>query len=126
MWLAILRRRGLSRRRNRICPPVWTVTAPALNASADSKKVPPTDLRELARRIVTQSAGVKEGEVVIIFGGVRDLELLEHLNIEVKKADGYPLQILDTERIALRSITEVPEKYDSQGPKAMMEMANTN
>ena len=58
-----------------------------------AKKAAPTDLEALANRLVTQVAGVKEGEIVFINGGVRDLELLE--NIKYRRAQGRSLSALN-------------------------------
>jgi len=88
-----------------------------------AKKAAPTNLQELAERIVTQSAGVKEGDIVLISGGVRDMELLENIDIEVEKVGGHPLLTIGSERLAKRYYAEVPEKYDSQEPKLGMELA---
>ncbi len=57
--------------------------APPTNLSATStpapmetaKKAAPTDLEALSNRLVTDVAGVKEGESVFINGGVRDVKL---------------------------------------------------
>lgn len=114
--------------------------APANNANAaanssntstteTTKKSVPTDLQELARRVVTQSAGVKEGEIVLINGSIRDIELLEDLATEVRKAGADPLLNLISERMTKRSYTEVPEKYDTQEPKldlALAKIANVS
>src|SRR5436305_8536678 len=54
--------------------------------TSNTKKAAPTDLKQLAQRIVTQSAGVKEGDVVLISGAVRDMELLDDIDIEAQKA----------------------------------------
>jgi leucyl aminopeptidase (aminopeptidase T) len=95
-------------------------------AAPDTTKKPvPTDLQELARRIVTQSARVKEGEIVMISGGLRDIELLENIYTEVQKVGGHPLLTINTERMAKRYYAEVPEKYDSQEPKLGMALAKT-
>ena len=110
-------------------------TAPAPNAAAPnsnntvttktdaSKKSAPTDLKALAKSVVTQSAGVKEGEIVLVSGGARDMELLENIVIEVEKAGGQPLLSIDSDSRAKRSFAEVPEKYDSQEPKLGMALA---
>lgn len=87
------------------------------------KMAPPTDLQALAAKIVTQSAGVKEGEVVLVNGGVRDLELLENIVTEVRKVGGEPLLTIGTERIAKKSFTDVSEKYDSKEDKLGMAFA---
>ncbi len=89
------------------------------------KKAAPTDLQALATKIVTQSAGVKEGEIVLISGGARDMELLEDIVTEVEKVGGYPLLTMDSERITKRSYADVPEKFDAQEPKLGMALAKT-
>jgi aminopeptidase len=88
-------------------------------------KTVPTDLNKLAERIVTQSAGIKEGEIVLISGGVRDLELLENIFTEVQKVGGQPFLEINSERMTKRSYTDVPEKYDTQEPKLGMALAKT-
>lgn len=92
-------------------------------AKADTAKAAPTDLKKLAERIVNQSAGVKEGEVVLISGTVRDLELMEHIEVEVLKVGGYAMAELASEKVAHRSYTDVPEKFDSKEPKLGMALA---
>src|SRR5215213_6257188 len=77
-------------------------------------KAPPTDLEQLAERIVRQSAGVKEGEVVLISSGAENLELLENIAVQVRKAGGFPLITVGSDRLAKRLYTDVPEKYDTQ------------
>jgi leucyl aminopeptidase (aminopeptidase T) len=90
-----------------------------------AKTTAPTDTKALAAKIVNQSAGVKEGDIVLINGGVRDMDLLENLVIEVQKVGGEPLLSIASEKVAKRSFTEVPEKYDSQEPKLGMALAKT-
>ena len=94
------------------------------NTTADAtKKAAPTDLNQLAQRIVTQSAGVKEGEIVLISGSIRDMELLENLVTEAQKVGGYPLLDISSERMAKRSYTDVDAKYDTKEPKLGMALA---
>ncbi len=80
-------------------------------------------MQELARRIVTQSAGVKEGEIVVVSGSARDMDLLENIVIETEKVGGHALLTVNSERLAKRYYAEVPEKYDSDEPKLGMAMA---
>lgn len=104
--------------------PANTTNANTANSNKDAAKTAaPTDLKELAKRIVTQSAGVKEGEVVLISGGTRDMELLENLVLEVEKAGGQALLTVDSDRMAKDYYSEVPEKYDTQEPKIGMALA---
>lgn len=108
--------------------PANTSTTNTTNSNTNAstaKKTAPTDLQELARRIVTQSAAVKEGEIVHISGSARDMELLENIVIEVEKVGGHPLLTINSERIAKRYYAEVPEKYDSKEPKLGMALAKT-
>ena len=84
---------------------------------------PPTDLEQLAQRLVTQSAAVKEGEVVLISGGPENLELLENIAVNVRKAGAFPLVTVGTDRLARRLYTDVPEKYDSQTDQADLKLA---
>lgn len=113
------------------CQPAPTTNAPvpaansnaAPSPAAAARTTPPTDLQELARRLVTQSAGVKEGEVVLVSGGVRDMELLENLVTEVRKAGGDPLLTVGSDRLAKKYYAEVPEKYDAVTSKVDTELA---
>lgn len=101
----------------------------AANTTAGDKKSAPTDLQALATKLVTQSAGVKEGEVVLVIGGIRDLELLENVVTEVRKVGGEPLLNIVTERMQKKSYTDVPEKYDSREDKigmALSKIANVS
>lgn len=95
-------------------------TAPA---KAETAKAAPTDLKKLAERIVNQSAGVKEGEIVLINGTARDSALLEEIEVEVLKVGAYPLSETSSEKVAKRSYTDVPEKFDSKEPKLAMALA---
>jgi leucyl aminopeptidase (aminopeptidase T) len=101
-----------------------STNAPANTAKTDAtKKAAPTDLQQLAQRIVNQSAGVKEGEVVLVSGIARDMELLENIVTEVRKVGAEPMLVIGSERMAKRSYTEVPEKFDSKAPKLDMALA---
>ena len=83
-------------------------SAPVTRAAA------PTDLEQLAQRLVTQSAAVKEGEIVFISGQPHDAELLENIAVEVRKAGAFPLVEYNSDRLSKRMFFDVPEKYDSQ------------
>lgn len=92
-------------------------------AAKPPMKAPPTDLEKLAERLVTQSAGVKEGEVVLVSSGPENVELLEDIAVQVRKAGAFPLVTVNTDRMAKRMYTDVPEKYDSQTDAAEMKLA---
>lgn len=83
-----------------------------------------TDNAKIARSLVVESAGVAKGNLVLITGGSRDLELLEHIAIEVRKLGAHPLLSIETERIAQRSFTDVPATFDSQEPTFALKLAD--
>jgi leucyl aminopeptidase (aminopeptidase T) len=82
------------------------------------------DHRSLAEKVVARSAGVKEGDVVLVFGSDEDLPLLEDLAVEVRKHGGSPLVTVNTNRLARRMYDEVPAKYDSQVPEMNLKLGS--
>ncbi|HWS87362.1 MAG TPA: aminopeptidase [Pyrinomonadaceae bacterium] len=86
-------------------------------------KPAPTDLEQLAERLVRQSAGVREGEVVLISSGAENMELLENIAVQVRKAGGFPLITVGSDRLALRMYKDVPEKYDTQTDQLGLKLA---
>jgi leucyl aminopeptidase (aminopeptidase T) len=74
----------------------------------------PTDEGMLAQRLVNQCANIAQGELVLIAGSPRDLELLQHLAIAVRQRGAHPLLTLQTEDLTRRMFTEVPAQYDAQ------------
>ena len=86
-------------------------------------KAPPTDLEQLAERLVRQSAAVKEGEVVLIGSGAENMELLENIAVQVRKAGGFPLITVSSDRLAKRMYADVPEKYDTQADRLDLKLA---
>lgn len=100
-------------------PPATTGTPPA----ADQPGVAPTDLEQLAQRLVTQSAAVKEGEIVFISGRSQDAELIENIAVNVRKLGAWPMIGYSSDRLAKRLFFDVPDKYDAQQDGIGMEMA---
>ncbi|HEX7955835.1 MAG TPA: aminopeptidase [Pyrinomonadaceae bacterium] len=90
---------------------------------AAAKSAAPTDLEQLAQRLVTQSAGVKEGEVVLISSGPENMELLEDIAVQVRKAGAFPLITVGSDRLSKRLYTDVPEKYDAQTDQLDLKLA---
>ena len=89
---------------------------PAVTADAAAPSAATPNLDAIAANVV-RSMRVGEGDVVAITGTVRDLELLEDLVTETRKAGGSPALFLTTERIVRRSYDDVPEKYDALPPQ---------
>jgi aminopeptidase len=95
---------------------------PAASSETATKAGAP-NAEVISNRIVTQVAGVKEGDIVFIFGGVRDFELLEDLNTDVRKVGAFPLLTVGSDRMAKKYYEEVPEKYDTQSPDLDLKLA---
>jgi leucyl aminopeptidase (aminopeptidase T) len=95
---------------------------PAASPEAAKKSGAP-DAAAISTRLVTQVAGVKEGDVVFISGGVRDMELLEDLVTDARKVGAFPLLTINSDRIAKKYFEEVPEKYDTQAPDFDLKLA---
>ena len=104
-------------------PPAGVAPAKLADEAKPASKAPPTDLEQLAQRVVTQSAGVKEGEVVLISSGAENMELLENIAVQVRKAGGFPLISLGSDRLAKRMYTDIPEKYDAQTDQLYLKLA---
>lgn len=81
------------------------------------------DSEAIANRIVTQVAGVKEGDIVFINGGVRDFELLENLVTNSRKVGAFSLLTVSSDRMAKKYYDQVPEKYDTQNPDLGLKLA---
>jgi leucyl aminopeptidase (aminopeptidase T) len=102
--------------------PVANENKPAASPEAP-KKTAAYDAEAIANRLVTQVAGVKEGDVVFISGGARDLEMLENLVVDTRKVGAFPLFTLNSDRLAKKYYEEVPEKYDTQPPDFELKLA---
>lgn len=89
----------------------------ASKAQTLTNKGSATDYEALAQKLVNQCARIHEGEIVLITGGVRELELLENIAVNVRKLGAFPLITIGSDRMTRRMYTEVPVKYDSQTPE---------
>lgn len=109
------------------CQPVTTPPAANETKPAASPETKPAaaavDTKAVADRIVTQVAGVKEGDIVFINGGARDMELLENLAINSRKVGAFNLLTVSSDRMAKKYYEEVPEKYDTQNPDLGLKLA---
>lgn len=83
----------------------------------------PTDLEQLAERLVTQSAAVQSGDTVLISGRMHDAELMENIAVHVAKVGGFPLVTYSSDRLSKRLFFDVPAEYDSQVDSLGTEMA---
>lgn len=79
--------------------------------------------KSVAEKVVSQSAGVKEGDLVLVFGSDEDLPLLEDIAVEVRKRGASPLVSVTTEQLNRRLYDEVPAKYDTIEPEMINKLA---
>jgi leucyl aminopeptidase (aminopeptidase T) len=91
--------------------------------SAAETAAPVADFKSVAAKILGQSAGVAEGDIVLISGSEADLPLLEDVAIEVQKVGGHPLVSVSSTGFGRRTYDEVPAKYDSKAPEVTMKLA---
>ncbi|MGH9905733.1 MAG: aminopeptidase [Pyrinomonadaceae bacterium] len=103
-------------------PPTNVAETSPVSTPAETKTAPATDLEQLSNRLV-QIAAVKEGDIVLINGGARDLELIENLATDTRKVGAHPLVTLSSDRMNKRYFENVPEKYDSQALEVNLKLA---
>jgi len=73
-----------------------------------------TDFDVVAQKLVTLCADIKEGEIVLVTGSVRDAVLLEDIAVQVRKVGAFPMISIWSDRLTRRMFTDVPVKYDTQ------------
>jgi leucyl aminopeptidase (aminopeptidase T) len=74
--------------------------------------------KALAPRLV-ESAGIKHGDIVSISGGPALVEEMEALGVEVQKAGGNPILVLNSPRLTRSLYADVAEKHLDQVPTAL-------
>jgi aminopeptidase len=82
------------------------------------------DQEAIAKRLVA-AAGIHEGDLVWVWGGVRDVGLLEDIAIHTRAAGAFPLVSLGSQKMAHDMFTKVPERYDAQAPALGLKLAET-
>lgn len=90
---------------------------------AQARAAEKRDLKVIAERIVAESAGVREGDLVLVTGDVRDIDLVENLSIASARHGAAPMQLVARERTGVRYFTEVPEKFDGTRAAFVVQMA---
>jgi aminopeptidase len=82
------------------------------------------NLAQLARTVVTQSARVREGDLVRLSGAPADLPTLEEMAVQVRKLGAHPLITVQSGKLERRFFEDVPAKYDTQPPAFELKLAN--
>jgi leucyl aminopeptidase (aminopeptidase T) len=92
-------------------------------AEGSQQKGTNVDYDALAQKLVTQCASIHEGDLVLVTGGVRDIELLENIAVHIRRVGAFPLVSLYSERMFRRMLEDVPAKYDAQSPALALQLA---
>ena len=93
------------------------------SSDGETESIGDRDYRAVAEKVVGQNAGVREGDVVWLFGRDEDLPLLEDIAVEVQKRGGSPLVTVGTEHLGRRMYDEVPAKYDTIPSEVNLKLA---
>ena len=91
-------------------------------AQTVTKKSTAVDYEALAQKLVNQCGNIHEGEIILISGGVNNLELLEDIAVNVRKLGAFPLLTIGSDRMTRRMFTDVPPKYDTQTPELSLKL----
>lgn len=95
------------------------VAAYLVSQSAPKIKV---DYEAIARKMV-QCAAIREGEMVYVNGGPKNIELLEDIAVAVRRVGGNPVLTFGSDRLTHRMWTDVPAKYDTQSREPWVKFA---
>jgi leucyl aminopeptidase (aminopeptidase T) len=93
-------------------------------AQTKATKSAAVDHEALAQKLVNQCGNIQEGEIVLVSGGVNDLELLENIAVNVRKLGAFPLLTIGSDRMTRLMYTDVPTKYDTQTPELSLKLLN--
>lgn len=102
--------------------PAALAAALAVALSTPAILAQPLDQEAVAKRLVA-AAGIHEGDLVMVWGGVRDFGLLENIAIHTRAAGAHPLVTLWSQRMAHDMFAKTPERYDSQSPAMSLKLA---
>ncbi|MEM1146547.1 MAG: aminopeptidase [Pseudomonadota bacterium] len=101
---------------------VMEVIEPAMTAEKKVKP-PATDYTPIAKRVVTEAAGVQPGDIVVLAVSRAELEIADALVEQVWIAGGQPVVILDTPMADRGGLMNAPMEMLSQSPKGQMAIA---
>lgn len=94
----------------------------AAQAQTQAPKSTAVDYEALAQKLVNQCGNIREGEIVLVSGGVNDIELLENIAVNVRKLGAFPLLTIGSDRLTRRMYTDVPTKFDTQTPELSLKL----
>ena len=101
------------------------LAAGVLGLAPQETRKTPIDNAQVARRLVNVCAGIRQGDLVLVNGGTRDVELLENIAIEIRKLGAHPIITLGSDSLTRAMFTDVPAKFDTQEPTFQVKLAET-
>lgn len=87
----------------------------AVSGTARVSADPSVDLNAVAKN-VTQIAGVRENQIVLLTSDPTNFGFLEDLAVQIRSMGAFPLIWMTSDNYNERMYSEVPAKYDSQPP----------
>jgi aminopeptidase len=79
----------------------------------------------VAAQLATRNLGVKPGELVLVAGTPEHMRLLEDIAVQVRKAGGWPVITVGSERLTRLSFDSIPPERDADRPEADLALAKT-
>lgn len=84
-----------------------------------------TNYMPVAAQLATRNLGVKPGELVLVAGTADQMRLLEDIAVQVRKAGGWPVITVGSERLTRLLFDSVPVERDADRPEADLALAKT-
>ena len=100
------------------------VTAQREGSVADSSE-PSMSYMPIAAQLATRNLGVKPGELVLVAGTPEQMRLLEDIAVQVRKAGGWPVITVGSDRLTRLSYDSIPVERDGDVPEANLALSKT-
>lgn len=99
------------------------LTSPAGTAAVAQVGSSTLDTDQFATSLITENAGVRADDIVLITGTAQDLQLLEDLAVQARRIGAHPLIVVQSDRLQRRMFVDVPSELDTQSPRLALELA---
>ena len=77
----------------------------------------------VAAQLATRNLGVKPGELVLVAGTPEHIRLLEDIAVQVRKAGGWPVITVGSDRLTRLSYDSIPAERDGDVPQGNLALA---
>ena len=100
------------------------VTAQREGSVADASE-PSMSYMPIAAQLATRNLGVKPGELVLVAGTPEQMRLLEDIAVQVRKAGGWPVITVGSDRLTRLSYDSIPVERDGDIPQGNLALSKT-